>query len=73
MHVKPKAGVLTRDPVKRDLLPEGGREVSDHDPYWLRRIADGDVIRTPTTATPARAKAAGADAKAVGTTRSEQA
>jgi len=45
MFVYPKAGVLTRDPVKKDLLPESGREVADHDPYWLRRIADGDVLK----------------------------
>lgn len=49
MFVYPKAGVLTRDPVKRDLLPESGREVPDGDSYWLRRVADGDV----TTVKPA--------------------
>lgn len=46
MYVYPKAGVLTRDPVKKDLLPETGREVPDGNPYWLRRIADGDVTTT---------------------------
>jgi len=43
MYVYPKPGVLTRDPVKKDLLPETGREVADGDSYWLRRIADGSV------------------------------
>lgn len=52
MFVYPKAGVLTRDPVKKDLLPEIGREVPDGDPYWLRRVADGDV----STAKPAAPK-----------------
>lgn len=44
MFVIPKPGVLTRDPVKKDLLPETGREVPDGDFFWLRRIADGDVV-----------------------------
>jgi hypothetical protein len=47
MRVYPRAGVLIRDPVKRDLLPQIGREVSDYDIYWLRRIADGDASTTP--------------------------
>ena len=42
MFVKPREGVQTRDPVLRDMLPPEGREVQP-DPYWLRRIADGDV------------------------------
>jgi hypothetical protein len=54
MYVYPKAGVRTRDPVKKDLLPESGREVPNGDPYWLRRIADGDVkVGKPA---PAKAK-----------------
>jgi len=49
MHVK-----LTDDPSRAKvraphggrLLPKGGvLEVGDHDSYWLRRIAQGDVLR----------------------------
>lgn len=57
MHVYPRAGVRVRDPVHKDLLPEDGREVSDHDLYWQRRIADGDVTTTA-PASPAPAPAA---------------
>lgn len=31
------------DLERRDLLPDEGREVSDH-LYWHRRLRDGDVI-----------------------------
>jgi uncharacterized protein DUF2635 len=27
------------------LLPQEGREVPDRDPYWRRRLRDGDVVR----------------------------
>lgn len=57
MYVYPKAGVLTRDPVKKDLLPESGRAVPDGHPYWLRRIADGDVkVGAPPSEKPASPK-----------------
>lgn len=43
MFVKPKAGLIVRDPItKRPLLPEG-REVPA-DGYWLRRLRSGDVV-----------------------------
>lgn len=54
MFVYPKSGIRVRDPVRKDLLPEKGREVSDQDIYWLRRIADGDVV-TKQPAAPAPA------------------
>lgn len=44
MQIKPVPGRLVRDPAT-------GREVTDtvtvpdHDPFWLRRLADGDVAR----------------------------
>lgn len=45
MYVKPAAGILVRDPITRQHLPEDGMEVPDSQ-YWQRRIADGDVIAT---------------------------
>jgi hypothetical protein len=64
MHVYPKPGVLTRDPVKKDLLPEDGREVSHHDPFWARRIADGDVLTTkPNAAKPSTKKPNGSESE----------
>lgn len=44
MQIKPVPGRLVRDPAT-------GREVTDtvtvpdHDLFWLRRLADGDVAR----------------------------
>lgn len=42
MKVKPVAGRLVRDPLTMQPLPEDGREVPDN-PFWRRRIRDGDV------------------------------
>ena len=47
MRIYPSPGLLVRDPVKRDALPEEGREVADNDHYWLRRLACNDVTCTP--------------------------
>jgi hypothetical protein len=53
MHVYPAPGLLVSDPVKKDLLPESGREVDGNDQFWARRIAHGDVVVTqPTTTQP---------------------
>lgn len=64
MYVYPKPGVLTRDPVKKDLLPESGRAVADMDPFWLRRIADGDVLKgtPPPPAKTSSKKTSGSEA-----------
>ncbi|OOG61447.1 hypothetical protein B0E46_15840 [Rhodanobacter sp. B04] len=53
MRVYPAPGLLCRDPVKKDLLPESGRDVSDNDLFWQRRLADGDVVTTPPKSTSA--------------------
>lgn len=44
MKVTPAPGRAVRDPRNKQLLPERGREVPDHDPFWVRRVRDGDVI-----------------------------
>lgn len=60
MHIYPAPGLSVRDPVKKDLLPDKGRTVDDKDPYWLRRIADGDVVKElpkpPRAATSSRTR-----------------
>jgi len=43
MLVKPAAGRSVRDPISYVLLTDEGREVPDDDPFWNRRILDGDV------------------------------
>ena len=45
MFLKPQKGVMVYDPARGDSLPDDGREVEKNQ-YWLRRIADGDVIET---------------------------
>mgnify|MGYP003674020230 CR=1 FL=1 len=45
MWIKPVPGRLVRDPVTREVVPEGGRDVDDHNPYWLRKLRDGDVVK----------------------------
>jgi hypothetical protein len=60
MRVKPAPGRKVRDPRSMQFLPEAGREVPDQ-PFWRRRIRDGDVIEekaaaakpAPAAATPA--------------------
>lgn len=44
MRVKPAPGMTVRDPRTMAVLPEEGREVSDDDLFWARRIRDGDVV-----------------------------
>jgi len=40
--VKPKKGLLVRDPETREPLKDTGEE-KPRDIYWLRRVAAGDV------------------------------
>ncbi len=56
MFVKPKSGLLIKDPIKRDFLPETGREVSGTDPYWVRRLRDGDVEESTQKKSVAKSK-----------------
>lgn len=43
MFVKPNGGLRVIDPLKGDALPLEGREVSEKEPYWLRRLRDGSI------------------------------
>ncbi|MDO9714301.1 DUF2635 domain-containing protein [Paracraurococcus lichenis] len=43
MFVIPKSGLIVRDPQTFASLPVEGREVPESE-YWLRRLADGDVV-----------------------------
>lgn len=48
MKVKPKQGLLVRDPHTRQPLPPEGAEVPDTT-HWRRRLASGDVVRVEPT------------------------
>jgi hypothetical protein len=43
MKVKPAPGRAVRDPTSMQLLPDEGAVVPDDDPFWTRRVLDGDV------------------------------
>lgn len=43
MFVKPKAGLVIRDPISKVALPPEGDEVPDTT-YWHRRLRSGDVV-----------------------------
>lgn len=43
VHVRPREGLVVRDPETLQPLPPEGREV-DLTTYWIRRLADGDVV-----------------------------
>lgn len=56
-RIKPsRAGLIVRDPeTRRPLAAEG--EEKPRETYWLRRLADGDVVElepVPVQATPAK-------------------
>lgn len=59
IKIKPKAGVKVVKPDTKLALAEQG-EIVIQDSYWLRRLADGDVLlcEEPTQQTQAPAKAA---------------
>lgn len=43
MHLKPVSGLQVPDPDRGGFLPPEGRECEPHQ-FWLRRLADGDVV-----------------------------
>ena len=45
IKVKPKKGLLVRDPTTRQPLDEKG-EIKQRNAYWLRRKLEGSVVIT---------------------------
>ncbi|EEO8661634.1 DUF2635 domain-containing protein [Salmonella enterica subsp. enterica serovar Rubislaw] len=43
LYIKPAPGRAVRDPVTQQLLAADGEQKS-RTPFWLRRLADGDVV-----------------------------
>lgn len=37
--------IVVRDPASGQFLPPAGKEVSENDTYWNRRLRAGDVVR----------------------------
>lgn len=44
MVVKPAPGRTVRYPNSDRFLPAGGAKVAERDPFWHKRIIQGDVI-----------------------------
>lgn len=59
MYVIPRAGLQIVDPDRGDRIPAEGRNVPDANPYWTRRLRDGDV--TKGTAPPPETRKAPAE------------
>lgn len=54
MKIFPVEGRLVRDPATgREVTDPNGTPVPDNDPFWLRRLADGDVSDKPTASNKA--------------------
>lgn len=51
--LKPAEGRAVPDLERGDLLPADGRAVALSD-YWLRRLADGDVVEATEVATESK-------------------
>lgn len=47
ISVRPAAGVIVVDPITFRALPEGEVTVVPASGYWLRRVADGEVVEEP--------------------------
>lgn len=56
MFLQPAPGRVVPDPERRDLLPAQGRDVPAST-YWLRRVADGDVVMVDLSHKPVNQKA----------------
>ena len=50
MFIKPKKGLLIRNPMTQAILPETGSEVRETT-FWLRRLQAGDVLRAKQSST----------------------
>lgn len=55
IRVKPAAGMAVIDPATRQRLPAAGADVPQTS-YWLRRLADGDVVKAEAITPKAKAK-----------------
>lgn len=61
IFIKPAPDLLVRKPVGGYLSTEG--EEVNRDSYWLRRLADGDVVELPLPTDTAAAEAPAGKAK----------
>jgi len=51
IKVKPaKEGSIVRDPLHKRPIPAEGVVVNAKDPFWIRRLKDGDVVKVEVAA-----------------------
>ena len=62
VYIKPKQGLVVRDPATFKRLPEEGDWVTLNS-YWTRRLGDQDVVKANPPAKPARASNAASEEK----------
>lgn len=55
MFVRPAPGLTIFDPDSGQYLPEAG-QIVPRSGFWLRRLADGDVLEAAAAPTPKPAK-----------------
>lgn len=56
MLIKVKEGLAIRDPVTKMFIPPEGLDVPDGDPFWQRRLRDGDVSQADAQAASPQVK-----------------
>ena len=49
IEVKPQPGLIVRDPISKQPLPEGQWSRVPYNRYWRRQILQGAVIEKPIT------------------------
>jgi hypothetical protein len=47
--IKPSEGLIVRDPITKQPLPDEGKEI-EMTTHWIRRLASGDVVEVSKTA-----------------------
>ena len=62
VHIKPKQGLVVRDPATFKRLPEEGGWVTLNS-YWTRRLSDQDVVKANPPKKTARASTAASEEK----------
>lgn len=48
VYVKPKEGLLVRDPISKNPLPQGKWTVVPYTPYWRRRVTAQEIEMSKT-------------------------
>jgi hypothetical protein len=64
MDIVSVPGRLVRDPVTRRVVDQTPITIDETEPYWVRLLADGDVVEGPAPASAKAAATSSQDSKA---------